>query len=165
MRTSSISSAGYSYAKTNPPHPHHLPPQPSNLPTSPHHYSHLRSRSGPPVLLQMAPLSSQAPIPSQVAPSQPRRPIATTRLDNNTDSLVVVQRQTSSPPCSQTGMIHQLPRNLHRQESAPAFSNKSAPAINGDRSSIPDPLSDVIEDLTKMSLELGILEENIFIPG
>lgn len=165
MRTSSISSAGYSYAKTNPPHPHHLPPQPSNLPTSPHHYSHLRSRSDPPFLSQM-PLSSQASIPPQVGPSQ--RTVATTRLDSNTDSLVVVRRQTSSPPGGHTAtnsITHQFPRNLHRQESAPVISNGVAPAINGDQSSISDPLSDVIEDLTKMTHELGILEENIFTPG
>lgn len=166
MRSSSISSAGYSYAKSNPPHPHHLPQQPSNLPLSPHHYSHLRSRSGPPVLPQMSPLSSHPPAVPGTVPSQ--RPLATTRLDGNSDSLVAVHRTASSPldgTAAVNGSNHQLSRHLARQESAPAFHNMDAPAINGDPSKAADPLSDVINDLTKMTQELGILEENIFTPG
>ena len=167
MRSSSISSAGYSYAKSNPPHPHHLPQQPpSNLPRSPHHYSHLRSRSGPPVLPQVSPLSSQPPVLPGFVPSQ--RPLATTRLDSNSDSLVVVQRRASSPLGDNTavanGTNHPPSRHLTRQESAPAFSIGDAPVINGNPSTL-DPLSDVINDLTKMTQELGILEENIFTPG
>lgn len=158
MRTSSMSSAGYSYAKTNPPRPHHLPPAqapPSNLPTSPNHYSHLRSRSGPSVLPQMAPLSSQAPLHSTQAARQAQRPVATTRLDGNTESLVVIQRQKISPP----GSHGNQQGRLRRQESAPAICGGT------DISSRPDPLSGVIDDLAKLTQELGVLEENIFTPG
>ena len=163
MRTSSINSAGYSYAKNTPltsvthhhthHHDHSQHQQPSNLslPTSPHRYSHLRSHSGPSILPQLPPLSSQV-----------QRPVATTQLDTDSDSIVVVQRKGSAP------LIH--PKFVLRQESAPIlFSNDSLttdhPRNQSDSNSEAEALSGVIDDLNKMTLELDLLEENIFTSG
>ena len=155
MRSSSISSAGYSYAKTNPPHPHHLPqpttgPHPHpNTTTSPHHYSHLRSRSGPPILPQMsAILGPQQPPPPQFHPQQ--RPMPTTCFNGETEATKSVQRQFSQP----TGRAHPLQNHLSRRESAPAVGMHPDTTLEG-----------VIDNLTKMTQELGVLEENIFTSG
>ena len=161
MRSSSISSNGYSYAKTNPPHPHHLPPSNPNLPTSPpHQYSHLRSRSGPQVYPQHA-----------VQLAQAQRPVTMTRLDDDSNSIVVVQRQKSSPANGHmgSGYSHVTPSErhvLHRLESAPVINaNSPAPPDNTDGNARvsnesrvrPDSLSGVLDDLTKMTQELDCI--------
>lgn len=142
MRTSSISSTGYSYAKTNS-HPNHAPaPIPTPPPTNskvPSHYSHLRSRSGPPVTPQLPPLSAQ------VMQHQQCPPIATTRLDNNSESLVVVQRQANMPAYG-AGKGYQRPGAvMGRHENGP-----NGFAVN-DR---PDSLAVAMDDLAKITQDL-----------
>ena len=71
MRTSSTNSSVYSYPKSNPP--------PNHTPSSHSTYSHLRSRSGPPVIPQLIPLSAKF----------------TMRPDSSSNSPIAVQRCTS----------------------------------------------------------------------
>ena len=85
--------------------------------------------------------------------------MATTRLDTDSDSLVVVQRHGGTPAVNNSSSNG---KSLHRQESAPVISCNNKEAPNRSNS---DPLSSVIDDLDKMTQELGILEENIFTPG
>ena len=147
MRTSSISSKGYSYAKTNPlPTPN---PTPSTNSTSSGHYSHLRSRSGPPVTPQLPSLSTQV---MQQQKQQQQRPTTTTRLDSNSESLVVVQRQASTSACGVGKGYQQCGSMVDGDESAPTFAVKERP----------DSLSVVIDDLAKITQEL---EDTAFIPG
>ena len=154
MRSSSISSQGYSYAKTNVPLSHnsasrHLPPAATANPTSPHHYSHLRSRSGPPIAPQLQPLSAQMEQYQSggqfSANSQP--PVATTRLDEDSGSIVVVQRQASAPIVAtpnqgQRGVVSEEVRRKEIER--------------------PDDLALVLDDLAKITQEL---DENIFPEG
>lgn len=158
MRTSSISSAGYSYTKTNLCHPQSAP-VPSTNSTSPSHYSHLRSRSGPPVVPQLLPLSAQ--VMQQQQPQHPQPAvIATTRLDNNSDSLVVVQRQASVPVFRGSQVSGPM---ISRQESAPmGLVHNEAEKEGEDKRNRPDCLSEVMDDLAKITQEL---EESIFQQG
>ena len=86
-------------------------------------------------------------------------------MDGDNDSIVVVQRQMSSPPGDHVAINGRV-QYLHRQESAPAFNGVSPPPNGVDGSpSRPDSLAVVIDDLAKMTQELGMLEENIFTTG
>ncbi len=159
MRSSSISSQGYSYAKTtglrgvpaNPP-PSQVPPSSSSdQPLSPHHYNHLRSRSGPPIAPQLLPLSAQLE-QHQKAGSQPlslhhqQPPLkATTRLDEDSDSLVVVQRQMSMPAMS-AGHYGGLNRTNSSFDSGISSKHGKIEKL--------DDLAGVLDDLAKITQEL-----------
>lgn len=150
MRTSSISSAGYSYAKTTTPTQyhhcqHHNQQQDSAdstaTPLSPHHYSHLRSHSGTPGLPPL-PLLSHPPSASSSAAATPTAlvtngtnstsisssrapPIATTVIDpESPDSIVVVQRQASAPVFSEGGATAIQPHG--RNSSAPSLIKRAS---------------------------------------
>jgi len=155
MRSSSISSQGYSYAKTNTSRsqnsaPHHLPPSVTANITSTHHYSHLRSKSGPPIAPQFQPLSAQIeqqPSLRQFPLANSQPPVATTRLDDDSGSIVVVQRQASAPVMATSNRGQ---RGVASEEA------------QGKEIESPDDLALVLDDLAKITQEL---DENMFLQG
>lgn len=167
MRSSSISSQGYSYAKTNAPLRHapqlstpstHDPKLSGEKPLSPHHYSHLRSNSGPTVLPQLLPLSAQMENQQFTGPHpqhQNQPPTATTRLDNSSDSIVVIQRHSSVP-----AMPHGVAPSVHRNGSLPDTLASYGDKSEGNKGA--DELTVALDDLAKITQEL---DENIFPQG